>query len=362
MKNIVKSLFILLGTIAVSCSTDDVQDRPIIQGVDAPVLSAPEEGNIYVLLPENMTQQAERFVWSKANYNGDVAISYSLEIDNNGGDFSAAQVLGGTSGALQSSISTETLNTACLALGAAPYTAANFDVRVISSANGYSPMVSNIVTITVTPYSTDLPKIGVVGNHQGWSPATAPELAASGFGATDYEGYVWLDGEFKFIAANSSGVYEWGNTDWGDDGSFSGVLLQGSSTNCGPNAAGYYRVRANTTDLTYETTLVSWGVIGSATPGGWDSDTNMTYDSNTGKWSLVVTLVDGEIKFRYNDSWNNGSDQFNLGSYDGGADPGNYGGEMMTYGGGNIAVTAGTYLIELDLTSPRDYKYSITPQ
>ena len=40
MKNIAKSIFVLLGVLAVSCSTDDVQDRPVIEGVAAPVLSA----------------------------------------------------------------------------------------------------------------------------------------------------------------------------------------------------------------------------------------------------------------------------------------------------------------------------------
>ena len=55
----------------------------------------------YTLLPENMDALAERFVWTAANYNGNVAINYSVEMDLTGGDFSNAQVLGGTSGDLQ---------------------------------------------------------------------------------------------------------------------------------------------------------------------------------------------------------------------------------------------------------------------
>lgn len=361
MKNIVKSLFILLGTIAISCSTDDVQDRPIIQGVDAPVLSAPEEGNIYVLLPENMTQQAERFVWSKANYNGDVAISYSVEIDNNGGDFSTAQVLGGTSGTLQASISTETLNTACLSLGATPYSASNFDVRVVSSANGYSPMVSNIVTITVTPYTTETPKLWMPGSYQAdsgygsnWTQSTAATLASEGFGNTNFEGYVYFataqaspnDG-FKFTDAP-----DWNNGIFGDDGSFSGTLTSpGDNIGVTP---GYYRVNANTTNLTYNLTQTSWAIIGNATPGGWTTETPMTYDPNTKKWSVVATLTaqnapnDG-LKFRANNGWD-----INLG--DSGADG------TMEYGGDNIGTSAGTFLIELDLSNPRQYTYTLTPQ
>lgn len=355
MKNIVKSVFILFGALVVSCSTDDVQDRPVIEGVDSPVMAAPESGSAYTLLPETMAQQAERFVWSKANYNGDVAINYTLEIDVEGGDFSSPESLGGTTGALQLSVSQETLNTACLSLGATPYTAANFDVRVVSSASGFDLMGSNKVTITVTPYTTETPKIAVPGNHQGWNPPTAPLLAASGFGQTDFEGYVALDGEFKFVAKNAAGNFEWGNDDWGDDGTFSGMLALTGESNC-TAVAGYYKINANTTTLAYTTTLTTWGVLGSATApvtggDGWANDADLTYDPGTKKWSIIINLVGGqEIKFRANNDWG-----LNYG--DNGAD------SSLEEGGSNIAVpTTGSYLVELDLSNPRAYTYTLTQQ
>lgn len=349
MKKILKSVLIIFSALAISCSTDDVQDRPVIEGVDSPVLSAPETGSTYILEPENLTQQIERFVWSKANYNGDVAISYSLEIDVEGGDFTSPQILGGTTGALQLSVTHETLNSACLALGAIPYNAANFDVRVVSSASGFDMMGSNKVTITVTPFTTDLPQLAVPGNHQGWSPPTAPRIAASGFGETDYEGYMWLDGEFKFVAPNGSGAYEWGNTDWGDNGDFSGVLTETGESNCSA-VAGFYRVRANTTDLTYNTTAVSWGIIGAATPTGWDSDTDLTYNPTTKKLELAsIALVPGAFKFRGNNAWSNG---FDLGTVD--ADGYLQPGGDLTFSG-----AAGNYKVILDLSNPRKYTYEL---
>lgn len=377
MKKIIKSLFILLSVATISCSTDDVQDRPAIQGIDAPILSAPEDGNIYILLPENMTQQAERFVWSKANYNGDVAISYSLEIDNNGGDFSAAQVLGGTSGALQSSISTETLNTACLALGAAPYTAANFDVRVISSANGYSPMVSNVITLTVTPFPTDLPKIWMPGGFQtdsnygnNWDHSTAPQLAASDFGKTDFEGYVYINSIQDHNLDSNQGFKfstqaDWNGTNFGDDQSGSFSILSSSGVNIDINA-GYYRIKANTGDittenpdgLTYSATSTTWGIIGDAT-GSWDNSTPLTYNTSTKKWEGIVTLTTGQFKFRANNAWD-----INLGPYRSDASGNEYAGEEMSYGGtvNFESPGAGTYLIELNLSNPRAYTYTLTPQ
>ena len=73
------------------------------------------------------------------------------------------------------------------------------------------------------------------------------------------------------------------------------------------------------------------GVIGSATPNGWDSDTYMTYDNSDGSWNLTIELTDGEIKIRANDGWDI-----------------NWGGsiEEPTFNAGNMAVTAGNYSIK----------------
>jgi PDZ domain-containing secreted protein len=59
-----------------SCSVEDVQDRPVIEGVDSPVLTAPTAGAAYVLSPANATAQAERFTWKSANYGGAVEVVY----------------------------------------------------------------------------------------------------------------------------------------------------------------------------------------------------------------------------------------------------------------------------------------------
>jgi hypothetical protein len=55
-----------------SCSVEDVQDRPVIQGVETPEL-VPQNDKLYTL-EDNADNVAERFVWSAATYNGDVEI------------------------------------------------------------------------------------------------------------------------------------------------------------------------------------------------------------------------------------------------------------------------------------------------
>jgi hypothetical protein len=47
----------------------------------------------------------------------------------------------------------------------------------------------------------------------------------------------------------------------------------------------------------------NWGIIGDATPTGWDFDTNLDYDLVTQKYSVTIHLKVGGFKFRLDDSW-----------------------------------------------------------
>lgn len=188
--------------------------------------------------------------------------------------------------------------------------------------------------------NTNYDVIEVPGAHQGWDPATAPQLASVN-GDGIYEGYVWFPeaaNEFKFTQGGA-----WTNN-WGDpegDGT-----LVADAGNIIAGEAGYYRLVVDLNALTYTMTLTDWGVIGSATEGGWDSDQNMTYDATTGLWSATLRLSAGEIKFRANDGWD-----LNYG--DDGADG------ILEAGGANIAISSGgTYVISMKLGTP-DYTYFI---
>ena len=354
MKNLLKiSTLALLLIAGVSCENDD---QTIASASGGPELLTPLDGSSYTLSPATATAEITTLVWNHADYSVQTEVNYDVEVALAGTDFATVIPAGSTTNRFLV-WTHEALNAVALQAGLIPYSAGDLDVRIKSSLGSNSEMVaySNTITLTITPYTTDLPQIAVPGNHQGWSPSTAPRLAASGFGQTDYEGYVALDGEFKFVGPNSSGVYDWGNDDWGDDGTFSGMLALTGESNC-TATAGYYKINANTTTLTYTTTLTTWGVLGSATApvtggDGWGTDANMTYNPTTKKWSIVINLVGGqEIKFRANDAWG-----LNYG--DNGADA------SLEEGGSNIAVpSTGDYLVELDLSNPRAYTYTLTPQ
>jgi hypothetical protein len=365
MKNITKSLIALFALVAISCSVEDVQDRPIIEGIDTPVLTAPTGGAAYVLSPATADAQAERFTWNSANYGGDVEVNYKVEIDKKGNSFKTPQELGSVKSQNQTSVSVSKMNTAALTLGAIPFSAADYEVRVKSDVGG-NVMYSNVVAIVVTPYTTEAPKLWIPGSYQAasgygsdWTPSSAPQLASSGYGKTDFEGYVYLNNataQYKFTpAANWDAEFgEAGAT----DGVFTGVLKAKPAKNCGlPTAtAGYYLVKADTdpAKLSYSLTATTWGIIGNATPGGWTTDTPMVYNKDTKKWTVTATLTtqaapDNGLKFRANNDW-----PINYG------DTGNDG--ILDFDGKNIGTTAGTYLITLDLSNPRHYTYTMVKQ
>ncbi|NQU84779.1 MAG: RagB/SusD family nutrient uptake outer membrane protein [Mariniphaga sp.] len=109
-------------------------------------------------------------------------------------------------------------------------------------------------------------------------------------------------------------------------------------------------LNAGTPDYTYTIekydTMDQWGIIGSATPTGWDSDVNMEYNEEEGLWSLLIELSGGEFKFRANDSWT-----YNVG--DNGLDG------TLEQDGANIPITVpGKYLIIFD---PENMTYILEP-
>ena len=208
----------------------------------------------------------------------------------------------------------------------------------------------NLILSQLPSPCTELPKLAVTGNHQGWYPGTAPRLAASDCGQTDYEGYILLNGGFKFVGPDANGNFNWGNTDWGDNGQFAGILAESGESDCFANL-GYYRLRANTTIGTYSIESVSWGIIGAATPTGWDSDTDFIYNPNTQKLEIEnIYLSPGLFKFRGNNQWGNG---FEFGAVNANG--------YLIYGGTGLSFNgpAGNYNVILDLSNPRRYTYEL---
>lgn len=211
--------------------------------------------------------------------------------------------------------------------------------RVTSALVAKFPATGGSVVVAPNPGGT-YPVIYVPGAYQGWNPAQARQLSSKNNDNT-YEGYIFFADagtEFKFTLGPN-----WDNN-YGDNGA-DGTLDQ-NGANIKVNEAGFYKINVNLNTFRYTLLKTTWGLIGSATPGGWGSDQDMTYSPTEGAWRIQLNLTQGEIKFRANDSWD-----LNYG--DDGADA------ILEQNGANISIpSAGTYLIKLFLNKP-DYTYSI---
>lgn len=142
-----------------------------------------------------------------------------------------------------------------------------------------------------------------------------------------------VKGEVKF-RANNDWAINWGAVDF----------PKGTGTQGGPNIpvfAGQYHIIFNSVTGEYDLQVESpIGLIGSASAGNWDYDTNMYKDTSAHGYFLVTNLKVGEVKFRKNDGWdrNWGSNTFPTG--------------IAVQNGPNIPIAkAGKYVITFDTLS-----------
>lgn len=212
-----------------------------------------------------------------------------------------------------------------------------------------------ILNTSVAPYSVNILSLAfpevlyLPGSHQGWDPASAPQLIGNGEGY--YEGYVNLsdkDGgntcNWKFTSAPN-----WGGTNYGQDVNVSnGLSTDGGAGNI-VLESGYYKVWADLSSLTYGYTKInSLGLIG--TFNSWSGDLELTYNPQTNKWSVSnFEVADGDqFKARFDASWSS-----NLGAN---VDVEPYTlktNEAVTvrHDGKNMTAVPGIYTVEIDIAS-----------
>lgn len=288
------------------------------------------------------------FSATPSNYGFNAAVAYTLELAKKGSNFtdSVAVALDRTR---TKKFTVGEFNAVLNKLELPPGSEGQVEARVKSQvAPSVAPVYSNVVTINATPYAdlVDYPSIYVPGGYQAWSPDKAPKLSSVS-NDKQYEGYINFPDattEFKFTTAPN-----W-NENFGDAGTGTSKALKADGANIKVTAPGYYLVKANLNDLTWSAEKTSWGVIGDATPNGWDKgDHDLTYDAATGTWKTTLNLLGGKkIKFRANDAW-----AINMG------DPKTPNG-FLAYAGADISVPVdGRYDIVLDLSVPGNYRYTL---
>ncbi len=147
----------------------------------------------------------------------------------------------------------------------------------------------------------------------GWTPELAPALRSANFDGF-YVGYAYMDGEFKFTKERNWNA-EYNYDSFSSYGSmFTGQSGTGGNINC--TEPGYYRLVADVANGSLNATKVTWGLVGPATPAGWDAGSYVVMDYNMADdcWEITTALNADEFKFTTNGSWdiNLGGDAANL--------------------------------------------------
>jgi len=174
MKNINKILIAFVALLAVSCTVDDVEERPVIEAATAPVLLTPKGDFRIVLSKATENDIATTLVWDDAAYTGlTTVVNYSIEVAKVGTKFATPAVVGTTTSRFKS-ITVSELNSALINGGFTPREENSVEIRIKSTVGGTGSVAqfSNVFTIKVTPYRTPLASsLWLVGaaTPGGWS-------------------------------------------------------------------------------------------------------------------------------------------------------------------------------------------------
>lgn len=320
---------LLLATFQ-SCKKDETQARLASTEAVKPATLTLDKTNL-TLSKANANDTVLHLHMIQPDFGFQAAVSNVLQFGLKGDNFKTVKEVVIPNGRSAMGFTGYELNSYLLSLGVPTGTASEFDVRLKSSINTkIAAVFSALASLKAVPYASTS-YLYVPGAYQGWDPATAESIVSPTSNGI-YTGIISFpeaNSEFKLTTERN-----WANS-YGQTAT--GKIAYNSGDNIKAPRAGNLEIEVNTTANTITFKDHSWGIIGSATPKGWDADTDMKYDNANQLWKLRVNLIAGAVKFRKNHDW---------GTNFGGAN-GN-----LVAGGADIAVAnAGTYDIVLDLNA-----------
>ncbi len=316
--------------------------------IKAPTLKGLNDG-ASITFTKAQSDSVMQFTWTPAQYGFKAAVKYFLQIAKAGTNFADALSLGNTESKDTLKVKVADFNNKVNTMKANPQSVLPVDVqmRLIAIVNDHVDTVfSQTINVTVNTFFIPIvyPQLYVPGSYQGWAPDKADSIGSIKSNS-QYEGYIYMKAtppiEFKFTSKRA-----WDGTNYGAGATAGTLSTDGGAGNLSVPDSGYYKFNVDTQALTWSYLKTTWGLIGSATPDGWNSGQPMTFSPATGLWTITLNLVKGEVKFRANKAWdlNYGSD-----NNDG----------LLQPGGKNIVIPAdGKYTIVLDLRHTV-YRYKI---
>lgn len=357
MKKIFYNLFIIsISALLFTACKKDIEMTTLQTGVP-PTLTASAAS--LVITSATAADTVETFTWTPSQYGYSAAVAYTLQIAKGGTNFAAPKDIS-MGNKTTFKYSGADFNQLAQLLGLPPGSGGQLEVRVKSALSDSLIIYSNKITVNVTPFFViiNYPSLWVPGDYQGWDPGSAPKISSK-TGNGIYEGYlnVPAGGTLQFKLTSDPDwnhfAYGWASSTTTGTSVTGTISSAGSAGNLFFPVAGYYVVRANTNTgiMTWGVKKTTWGIIGDApvASNNWSNDVAMTYDVATKIWSVTTNFVAGKFKFRANGDWSDGTNNFG----DTGADL------SLEYGGADIAITAGTHTVKLNLSTPGNYTYTI---
>lgn len=324
---------LVAGVLAMVSCSDDIT-TPVLQLQQAAKLNAITPAEV-TFTKDNSAEQFPEISWEKANYGNGAVVNYEVVVTNNTSKKSVS--IGETSDSKLNLTNAE-MNAFLAKAGAYPGQTYDFTVSLVSKAfTAYNDSAQNTVTFKATPYDPNTVDINwkyayVAVGYPEWD-YTKAYLIGDPDGDGIYKGWVQLEGATSFAILDGKDV----------------TKVLASNLPITDAKKGFVEISVDEDGNVAFSDIAKWGIIGDATSGGWTSDTELEYDSNTRLWTAVTILNDKEFKFRANKEWaiNYGIDGI---TQDG-----------LIFGGDNIKVqTAHAYIVTLNLTNAGKYTYSLT--
>lgn len=313
-----------------SCKKDETQARLASNDAVKPAILNLDKTNLN-LSKDNANDTVLHLNMIQPDFGFQAAVTNVLQFGLKGDNFKTVKEVVIPSGRSAMGFTGYELNSYLLALGVPTGKASEFDVRLKSSINTkIAAVFSASASLKASPYASTS-YLYAIGAYEDWVEANAESLISPTSDGI-YTGIInFPEGKLTFkLTPERNWSNSYGETEPGK------IVYNGGQDIKAPRTGNLeLQVNTNTNTISYKDH--SWGVIGSATPKGWDADTDMKYDNANQVWKLTVNLTAGAIKFRKNHDWGT-----NFGGANG----------SLVAGGGDIAVaSAGTYDIVVDLNA-----------
>lgn len=316
-------LFLGLAIVAIAISCEKLETTPQATKSDVTFSATPSATAVAVAAKDSLSS-ALTLTWNDPKYAVGLAqTKFTIMVGAKDKNFANFQSKSFT-GVLTGSLLGKEVNAFALKMGGVIGTPINLDVKVVSSqANNNETKNSAITNIAVTPYG-DLTltstALSVTAN-----PATASLVGAtlnwgtalSGLSVVKQYEIQYAKSGTNFSSPNTSNATSFSK-------SFSqfdlNLIALGYGTALGMEGSVDFRIKATlpeqnltafsniiTVKVTPNISFNSIGVVGDATAGGWDTDTDMYRPDAANKpadWTVTLYLTGGKsAKFRADDKW-----------------------------------------------------------